>query len=178
MYEIFNAPSYASMQYVPDGIATFKRRQLASTESEAHERAEADRKRESERWYERGREALAALPIEKREALETEVKADFLARWPRGANRKESQFFKRMVESAMISRIIGTGQDSAKSSEGWGHLHDCYRNDAANRPSTGAKRGGEIPQEIVSAPSPTIARPKVRENKGLPPTCARTRLPA
>lgn len=107
----------ALMQYVPDAIAAFERRQLASAESEARERAEADRKRESEQWYERGREALAALSIEKREALETEVKTDFLARWPREAARTESQFFKRMIESAMISRIIGTEQGGSNSSE-------------------------------------------------------------
>jgi hypothetical protein len=38
--------------------------------------------------------------------------------------------------------------------------------------------GAEMVAEKISAPTGTHARPKVRENKGLPPTGTRTRLPA
>jgi hypothetical protein len=97
----------AIMQYVPDAIAAFEERRSASAASEARERAEAKRKREAQEWYERGRAALAALPQKKREALAAEVKADFLSRWPTQANQTESQFFRRMIDNAIISKIIG-----------------------------------------------------------------------
>ena len=89
----------------------------AAAASDARERAEAKRKREAEEWYKRGRKALAALPPEKRDALATEVKADFLSRWPTQANQTESQFFKRMIVNAIIAKLID-GQDRSNPSEG------------------------------------------------------------
>ncbi len=106
----------AIMQYAPDAIAAFEHRKSASAASAARELAEADRERETEEWYRRGREALASLSKEKRSTLETEVKADFLARWPQDAARFENQFFKRMIESAVISKIMG-GENGSKSSD-------------------------------------------------------------
>ena len=108
----------ALMQYVPDAIAAFEERKSGAAEAQGRERAEADRKREYEKWYAKGRAALAALSKEKRDALEVEVRADFLARWPGSGERSESQFFKRMVESAMISRVIGAEEGSSDSSTG------------------------------------------------------------
>jgi hypothetical protein len=107
----------ALMQYVPDAIAAFEERRAASVASDARERAEAKRKQETEEWYERGRKALAALPPEKRAALEAEAKADFLARWPRQANQTESQFFKRMIDNALIAKIINR-EGRSNSSDG------------------------------------------------------------
>ena len=97
----------ALMQYVPDAIAAFEKRKSAAAEADGRERSEADEKRRHDDWYERGRAALEALTPQNRQALEAEVKADFTARWPRNPDRGDSQFFKRMVESAMISKIIG-----------------------------------------------------------------------
>jgi len=107
----------ALMQYVPDAIAAYEGRKASSAQSEARDRTEADRKRATEEWYTRGRAALAALSIGQRETLEAEVKADFLSRWPKEAERTESQFFKRMIENAIISRIMG-GEDRSHSSDG------------------------------------------------------------
>ena len=107
----------ALMQYVPDAIAAFEERRAAAAASDARERAEAKRKRETEEWYDRGRKALAALPQEKRDALAAEAKADFLSRWPTQANQTESQFFKRMIDNAMIAKLID-GQDRSNPSEG------------------------------------------------------------
>ncbi len=107
----------AIMQYVPDAIAAFEESQAASAESKAKERREADRKRAIEERYENERKALAALSKENRDALEAEFKADFLSRWPKEAARTESMFFKRMIENAIISKIMD-GQDRSDSSDG------------------------------------------------------------
>ena len=77
----------------------------------------AKRKQAIEERYEKGRKALAALPREKRDALTEEAKADFLSRWPSQANQTESQFFKRMIENALIARIVD-GDGGSNSSEG------------------------------------------------------------
>ena len=107
----------AIMQYVPDAIAAFEARKSASAESAARERAEAARKQATEEWYRKGREALAALSQETRDTLEAEVKADFLSRWPKDAGQFENQFFKRMIENAIIAKIM-PGEDRSNSSAG------------------------------------------------------------
>ena len=53
-HEILNACLWRLMQYVPDAIAALEERKSASAESEARERAEADRKRAIEKWYAEG----------------------------------------------------------------------------------------------------------------------------
>ena len=105
----------ALMQYVPDAIAAFEKRKSAAVVVKTRERVEADEKRQYDNWYKRGRAALEALSLENREALEAEVKTDFKARWQGNPDRGDSQFFKRIVESAMISRIIGAGPGGVKS---------------------------------------------------------------
>jgi hypothetical protein len=108
----------ALIQYVPDAIASFEKRKSAAAEADGRERSEADNKRKYDDWYKRGRQALEALAPEKREALEADVKTEFATRWPRSPERGESQFFKRMIESAMIAKIIGAGPSSANPSAG------------------------------------------------------------
>ena len=112
----------ALMQYVPDAISTFEKRKSAATAVNRRERIEADEKRQYDDWYKKGRAALEALSPEKLAAVEAEVKADFSARWRGNSDRSDSQFFKRMVESAMISRIIGAGPGGVKLSGDEVHL--------------------------------------------------------
>jgi hypothetical protein len=107
----------ALIQYVPEAIAAFEERRAAAAGSVARERAEVKQKRETAEWYERGRKALAALTQEKRDALAAEATADFLSRWPTQANQTESQFSKRMIDNALIARLLD-GQDRSNPSEG------------------------------------------------------------
>ena len=106
----------ALMQCVPGAIAAFETRKAETWKAKIRERAEVDRKREYEQWNERGRAALAALPKEPREALYAGVRADFLARWPRNADQGASPFLNRMIESAVIAKIMGDGQNASSAS--------------------------------------------------------------
>jgi hypothetical protein len=108
----------ALIKYAPDAMAAFEKRKLAAAQADGRERSQADKKCQYDDWYKRGRAALEALTAEKRQALEADVRAKFAARWPRSPERGESQFFKRMVERAMISEIIGAGPGSSNPSPG------------------------------------------------------------
>lgn len=92
------------LQYVPDAAAALERRQTAAARAGERERADAGRE-EAELRYAEGRKLLAGLTPEARLALYSEVRKDYLSRWPNAAPGA-GRFLERMIESAMIRRLL------------------------------------------------------------------------
>ncbi len=97
----------AVLQYIPEAMTAFNKKRSVMQSEEAWARAEAARKLETTRIYEKGKQVLAALAAEKRDALHTEVRAELLRRWPKaGEGGGGNQFLDRMVEHAMIKKLM------------------------------------------------------------------------
>ena len=105
----------ALLQYVADGMAAFEERDHAAERKSLADQAEEGRKRRYQEWFDRGRAALANLTADERTALENHITTDFQARWAPRATTAENHFFKRMVESAMMTKLIGGGPDAIEN---------------------------------------------------------------
>lgn len=101
----------ALLQYVPEACAAFERRKAASAAADERARAEAEREREIDRHYTEGHKLLAGLTAEARLALYSEIKADYESRWP-AHSAGESQFLERMIENAMITKLLESHRES------------------------------------------------------------------
>jgi hypothetical protein len=98
------------LQYVPEAAIALDWRKSANAVDAERDRAEADRKEKIREHYEAGKQLLTGLAPEARLALYAQVKAEFQSRWS-GGRVGESSFFERMIENAMIAKLMGSSHE-------------------------------------------------------------------
>jgi hypothetical protein len=98
------------LQYVPEAAIALDRRKSANAVDAERDRAEAERKEKIREHYEAGKQLLTGLAPEARLALYAQVKAEFQSRWS-GGRVGESPFFERMIENAMIAKLMGSSHE-------------------------------------------------------------------